>query len=82
MALGAAGRGAGAGREQGSLAPERRRALEVIDPFWCPTWPITRQRAHAATRLWWLDSDGMVDWTTPPEDTVYEGEQLGRWVRA
>ncbi|MFE7531707.1 helicase associated domain-containing protein [Kitasatospora sp. NPDC057542] len=33
-------------------------------------------------RLWWLDSDGLVDWTRLPADTVYEGEQLGRWVKA
>ncbi|MFJ2583003.1 helicase associated domain-containing protein [Kitasatospora aureofaciens] len=68
--------------EPGSLAPERRAALEEIDPWWCPAWPITWQRAYAATRLWWLDSDGLVNWTTLPEDTVYEGEQLGRWVKA
>ncbi|MEV7190022.1 Helicase associated domain protein [Kitasatospora sp. NPDC093102] len=68
--------------EQGALSPERRRALEEIDPWWCPTWPITWQRAYATARLWWLESDGLVDWTALPLDTVYEGEQLGRWVRA
>ncbi|MFE2413448.1 helicase associated domain-containing protein [Kitasatospora sp. NPDC059408] len=68
--------------EQGALSPERRRALEEIDPFWCPAWPVTWQRAYATARRWWLESDGRVDWATLPEDTVYEGEQLGRWVRA
>ncbi|MFF3068827.1 helicase associated domain-containing protein [Kitasatospora sp. NPDC057936] len=68
--------------EQGALSPERRRALEEIDPFWCPTWPVTWQRAYATARRWWLESDGRVDWATLPEDTVYEGEQLDRWVRA
>ncbi|WP_371493425.1 helicase associated domain-containing protein [Kitasatospora sp. NBC_00374] len=68
--------------EQGALSPERRRALEVIDPWWCPAWPITWQRTYATARLWWLESDGLVDWTTLPADTVYEGEQLGRWVQA
>ncbi|MDY0816253.1 DEAD/DEAH box helicase [Kitasatospora purpeofusca] len=68
--------------EQGALSPERRRALEEIDPWWCPAWPITWQRAYATARLWWLDTDGLVDWARLPEDTVYEGEQLGRWVKA
>ncbi|MFE7531812.1 helicase associated domain-containing protein [Kitasatospora sp. NPDC057542] len=68
--------------EQGSLAPERRRALEEIDPWWCPIWPITWQRAYATARLWWLDTDGLVDWTALPVDTAFEGEQLGRWVQA
>ncbi len=68
--------------EPGAMAAERRRALEEIDPFWCPAWPITWQRAYATARQWWLESDGRVDWTTLPLDTVYEGEQLGRWVQA
>ncbi|MEW1914563.1 helicase associated domain-containing protein [Kitasatospora sp. NPDC085895] len=68
--------------EPGALAPERRAALEEIDPWWCPTWPITWQRAWATARMWWLDSDGQVDWTQLPVETVYEGEQLGRWVLA
>ncbi|MER7671211.1 Helicase associated domain protein [Kitasatospora sp. NPDC096128] len=68
--------------EPGALAPERRRALEEIDPFWCPVWPITWQRAYAVARLWWLEADGRVDWPSLPLETVYEGEQLGRWVRA
>ncbi|WP_329484981.1 helicase associated domain-containing protein [Kitasatospora sp. NBC_01246] len=59
-----------------------RRALEEIDPFWCPVWPVTWQRTYAVARLWWLDSDGRVDWARLPVDTVFEGEQLGRWVRA
>ncbi|MGK4578492.1 helicase associated domain-containing protein [Kitasatospora sp. HPMI-4] len=68
--------------EQGALSPERRRALEEIDPWWCPTWPITWQRAYATARQWWLDTDGLVDWTRLPADTVFEGEQLGRWAWA
>ncbi|GAA1239808.1 DEAD/DEAH box helicase [Kitasatospora nipponensis] len=68
--------------EQGALAPERRRALEEIDPWWCPTWPITWQRTYATARQWWLESDGHVDWTVLPQDTVFEGEQLGRWAAA
>ncbi|GAA2829051.1 DEAD/DEAH box helicase [Kitasatospora paracochleata] len=68
--------------EPGALSPERRRQLEEIDPFWCPTWPITWQRTYTAARMWWLASDGRVDWAQLPEDTMFEGEQLGRWVKA
>ncbi|MGW2255703.1 Helicase associated domain protein [Kitasatospora sp. NPDC001660] len=68
--------------QPGALAAERRRALEEIDPWWCPAWPITWQRVYATARLWWLDCGGQVDWTVLPADTVYEGEQLGRWVKA
>ncbi|MFE5586386.1 Helicase associated domain protein [Kitasatospora sp. NPDC056531] len=68
--------------EAGALAPQRRRALEEIDPWWCPTWPITWQRVYAVARQWWLEADGRVDWAVLPVDTVFEGEQLGRWVRA
>ncbi|MFE7528371.1 helicase associated domain-containing protein [Kitasatospora sp. NPDC057542] len=64
------------------MAPERRRALEEIDPWWCPTWPITWQRAYATARQWWLEADGRVDWAALSVDTVFEGEQLGRWVQA
>jgi len=73
--------GAPAG-EPGSLAPERRQALEEIDPWWCPTWPITWQRAWATARQWWLEADGQVDWAQLPKETVFESEQLGRWVLA
>lgn len=53
----------------------------MIDPWWCPAWPITWQRAYAVAQ-WWLEADGRVDWTVLPVDTVFEGEQLGRWVQA
>ncbi|MER7850787.1 helicase associated domain-containing protein [Kitasatospora sp. NPDC096077] len=68
--------------QPGALAAEWRAALEEIDPWWCPAWPVTWQRAYATARMWWLDTDGLVDWTRLPLDTVFEGEQLGRWVRA
>ncbi|MER5642774.1 Helicase associated domain protein [Kitasatospora sp. NPDC002227] len=68
--------------QPGALSPDRRRALEDIDPFWCPTWPITWQRTYATARQWWLEADGRVNWAQLPVDTVFEGEQLGRWVQA
>jgi hypothetical protein len=51
----------------GALVPERRRALEEIDPFWCPTWPVTWQRTYAVARQWWLEADGRVDWAQLPD---------------
>nr|WP_280842448.1 DEAD/DEAH box helicase [Kitasatospora phosalacinea] len=68
--------------EPGALPEARRRALEAIDPWWCPAWPITWQRTYAACRAWWLACDGRVDWPGLPVDTSFEGEAIGRWVRA
>ncbi|GLW56815.1 helicase associated domain-containing protein [Kitasatospora phosalacinea] len=68
--------------EKGVLEPERRAVLEAIDPWWCPAWPVTWQRAYTAARMWWLESDGRVDWPALPAGTVFEGEQLGRWIVA
>ena len=68
--------------EPGALAAERRRALEEIDPWWCPAWPITWQRTYATARQCWLESDGRVDWAQLPAEMLFEGEQLGRWVQA
>ena len=48
----------------------------------CPARPVTWHRAYAAARSWWPDSDGLVDGPALPESTVFEGEQLGRWVLA
>ncbi|MEV6207258.1 hypothetical protein [Kitasatospora sp. NPDC051914] len=56
--------------------------MEEIDPWWCPSRPIVWQRIHGVARSWWLESDGQVDWAQLPEETMFEGEQLGRWVRA
>ncbi|MGE7439472.1 helicase associated domain-containing protein [Kitasatospora sp. NPDC001175] len=47
-----------------------------------PAWPIAWQRVYAAARQWWLEADGRVDWAALLADTVFEGEQLGRWVKA
>ncbi len=68
--------------QPGALVPERRRALEEIDPWWCQAWPIAWQRVYATARQWWLEADGRVDWAALPAGTVFEGEQLGRWVKA
>ncbi|MDY0812996.1 helicase associated domain-containing protein [Kitasatospora purpeofusca] len=43
---------------------------QEVDPWWCPAWPAAWQRAYATARLWWLDTDGLVDWARLPEDGV------------
>ncbi|MFD8484099.1 Helicase associated domain protein [Kitasatospora sp. NPDC059673] len=68
--------------QPGALSPDRRQALEAIDPWWCPAWPITWQRSYAAARAWWLACEGRVDWPGLPVETAFEGETIGRWVRA
>ncbi|MFE2352514.1 DEAD/DEAH box helicase [Kitasatospora cineracea] len=68
--------------EAGALDPERRAALEAIDPWWAPAWPIEWQRTYAAARAWWLACEGRVEWPALPVDTDFEGEPIGRWVAA
>lgn len=41
----------------GALSEGRREQLEEIDASWCPTWPVTWQRAFHLTRLH-LEADG------------------------
>ncbi|MEE1826310.1 helicase associated domain-containing protein [Streptomyces sp. BE20] len=63
--------------EPGALAPERRRALEEIDPWWCR---CGRSPASAPTR-----PPGCGGWTPTAWSTGLpypESEQLGRWVQA
>ncbi|MFE9427065.1 Helicase associated domain protein [Kitasatospora sp. NPDC006697] len=67
--------------EPGRLDPIRRALLEAVDPWWCPEWPVTWQRCYAVARVWWLAAEGRVEWARLPVGTVFEGEQLGRWVR-
>ncbi|MFJ4981996.1 Helicase associated domain protein [Streptomyces coeruleorubidus] len=63
----------------GALSEERREQLEEIDPSWCPAWPVEWQRAFHLTRQH-LEAGG----TLPTEAgaVVYQGEDLGRWVRS
>ncbi|MGW1552863.1 Helicase associated domain protein [Streptomyces sp. NPDC002346] len=63
----------------GTLSDERREQLEDIDPSWCPSWPVTWQRAFHLTRLH-LDEGGTLP--TTAGDVVRQGEDLGRWVQA
>jgi superfamily II DNA or RNA helicase len=67
------------GPQAGALPDERREQLDDIDPAWCPTWPLDWQRAFHLTRTH-LEEGGTLP--TSPGETVRQGEDLGRWVRA
>ncbi|MFD8376806.1 Helicase associated domain protein [Streptomyces sp. NPDC059688] len=62
----------------GTLTVERREQLDDIDPAWCPAWPIDWQRSFHLLRQH-LEAGGALP--TAPGDAVYQGEDLGRWVR-
>ncbi|MFI7097646.1 helicase associated domain-containing protein [Streptomyces lydicus] len=63
----------------GALSDERREQLEDIDPSWCPTWSVEWQRAFHLVRLH-LEAGQPLP--TAPGDVLYQGEDLGRWVRS
>ncbi|WP_432104463.1 Helicase associated domain protein [Streptomyces sp. bgisy091] len=59
------------------LSEERREQLEEIDASWCPTWPVTWQRAFHLTRLHLEAGEPL---PTRPGQILAQGEDLGRWV--
>ncbi len=63
----------------GALSQTRREQLEDIDPAWCPAWPVEWQRAFHLTRMH-LQAGHPLPMT--PGEIVYQGEDLGRWVRS
>lgn len=69
---------AGAGKAAG-LDRERRRALEEIDPAWCPAWPVVWQRCFHLARTYRTAGGAL-----PERDgqLIIQGEDIGRWVQA
>ncbi|NUK02387.1 Helicase associated domain protein [Streptomyces lunaelactis] len=63
----------------GELSQERHRALEDIDPSWCPAWPVAWQRRFRLTRQH-TEAGGTLP--LAPGDVVIQGEDLGQWVQA
>ncbi|MFE4205493.1 Helicase associated domain protein [Streptomyces goshikiensis] len=61
----------------GALTDKRREQLEDIDASWCPSWPVTWQRAFHLVRLH-LDTGEALP--TEAGEVVRQGEDLGRWV--
>ncbi|GAA0287509.1 DEAD/DEAH box helicase [Streptomyces polychromogenes] len=72
-------RAAGRREGPGALPPERREALDEIDPAWCPAWDIGWQRGFHLTRAH-LEAGGRIP--SGPGQVVVQGEDLGLWVRA
>lgn len=62
----------------GALSDERREQLEEIDASWCPSWPVTWQRAFHLVRMH-LDAGGALP--TEAGEVLRQGEDLGRWVQ-
>ncbi|MFE2060759.1 Helicase associated domain protein [Streptomyces sp. NPDC059446] len=61
----------------GGLSAARRRALEDIDPSWCPSWSVAWQRCFHLARL------QVQGGQTLPEESgqvVVQGEDLGQWA--
>lgn len=69
---------AGRAPEDGGLLPSRRKALESVDPWWCPPWPIPWQRQYR-TALAHVNNGGTL--TDLPDGHLINGEDLGRWAR-
>ncbi|GGP79950.1 helicase [Streptomyces melanogenes] len=63
----------------GSMTAERWKALEEIDPGWCPVWSVGWQRAFRLTQLH-LQTGGTLP--TTAGQVMVQGEDLGRWVTA
>ncbi|WP_181769141.1 helicase associated domain-containing protein, partial [Streptomyces albidus (ex Kaewkla and Franco 2022)] len=63
----------------GGLTPERRQALDEIDPAWCPAWPIDWQRCFHLTRLH-REAGGALP--TEAGSVIVQGDDLGKWTRA
>ncbi|MEU5973111.1 DEAD/DEAH box helicase [Streptomyces globisporus] len=62
----------------GALSDERREQLEEIDASWCPSWPVTWQRAFHLVRMH-LDAGQALP--TEAGEALRQGEDLGRWVQ-
>ncbi|CAM5286669.1 helicase [Streptomyces spiroverticillatus] len=66
------------GAATGGLSPERRDALDEIDPGWSPVWDAGWQRCMRLVQQH-LENGGSM----PMEagEVVVQGEDLGRWVQ-
>lgn len=63
----------------GALPTERCEQLEEIDASWCPSWPVTWQRAFHLVRMH-LDAGEALP--TEAGEVLRQGEDLGRWVQS
>ncbi|MFE9558755.1 helicase associated domain-containing protein [Streptomyces sp. NPDC006692] len=63
----------------GALSETRREQLEEIDASWCPSWPVTWQRAFHLVRLHLNAGEAL---PTTAGQVLRQGEDLGRWVQS
>ncbi|MCK7628154.1 Helicase associated domain protein [Streptomyces sp. RS10V-4] len=68
----------GLGKDE-ERATERRGALERIDPYWNPTWPLVWQQRYAALAV--VLADGATLAEILPGVTV-GGQDIGTWLHA
>ncbi|GAA2618344.1 DEAD/DEAH box helicase [Streptomyces axinellae] len=66
-------------RRPGALEdrPEWKAALEAVDEYWNPQWPVDWQRHYAALRELEADEEGQAD--VLPGVTVH-GMDIGKWL--
>ncbi|MFC1414145.1 helicase associated domain-containing protein [Streptacidiphilus sp. N1-12] len=69
---------AGRSTTAGGLTEARRAALEQIDPWWCPPWPLAWQRAFRIA-LAHVNNGGTL--TDLPTGHLVAGQDLGAWTR-
>ncbi len=62
----------------GALTEARRTALEQIDPWWCPPWPLAWQRTFRTAQAH-IHNGGTL--TDLPAGHLVAGEDLGTWTR-
>lgn len=63
----------------GELSPERREALEEIDPGWAPEWDISWQRQYRLL-LAHVKAGGALP--AKLSEVIVQGEDLGAWIAA
>ncbi|MFF0451097.1 Helicase associated domain protein [Streptomyces sp. NPDC004609] len=73
----AAARQSKSGQGAGGLSATRRRALESIDPSWCPSWSVAWQRCFHLARLRVQGGQALPE---EPGCLVVQGEDLGQWA--
>ncbi|WP_407913787.1 helicase associated domain-containing protein [Kitasatospora sp. NE20-6] len=64
----------------GALTADRKAALDEIDPVWCPSWSVERQRCFALA--WRHIKEGGTVASAEPGSIVVQGEDLAGWGRA
>lgn len=55
----------------GALSEKRREQLKDIDPSWCPSWPVERQRCFHLVRIH-LEAGHPL--STEPGDVTHQGD--------